>query len=217
MPREKLFVSPKDMPEEVQVEKTYGKYRLANHLVPFIVYIPVVILSIFFALWYCEIPFVKFIVYFVVAIPLWTGFEYFAHKYVLHAHPKSEFWKKVLYGVHTGHHDYPNDNRFILVGLDVSIAALVIFYGVSFLFLGVNAFSFMAGWVATYIFYDWLHYAVHNFNFKNKLFKIYQKHHLDHHFIDNEKNFGFISLLWDEMFNTKIGKEKKKSEVETML
>ena len=209
MNRKKLFVSNKDMPDEVKSEKVMGIHRLSNHLVPFYVYIPVVLLAIFCALFVVKTSFLTFAGYFLIAIPLWSGFEYFMHRFALHGKPKNPTLKKFLYSTHTAHHEYPNDNRFVLVGLDVSLVALFIFYGLSLLVLGAEAHSFMAGWVATYLFYDWLHYAVHNYNFNNKLYKIYQKHHIDHHFVDDTQNFGFISLLWDGLFNTKIDPKAK--------
>ncbi len=208
MSQKKSFLSNKAMPEEVRKEKVFGEFRLSNHLVPFYLYVPAVIFSFVYGLYYCGIPPLVFAMYFVISIPLWSLFEYVAHRWILHAKPKSAFWQKVLYGAHTGHHDYPKDVRFHLTPLEVSIPALFIFYGFYYLLLGVNAHAFMAGWVSIYLIYDWLHYAVHNYNFNNRWYKLYQQHHIDHHFIDEETNFGFISLAWDELFGTKLTSRK---------
>lgn len=208
--KEKLFESNKEMPEEVLRKKVNPIPRLSNHWIPFLIYGPVVLAIFCYSFLVLDFSLLSFFLWFILAPPLWTIFEYFSHKYVLHAKPRSGFWSKLLYSVHTGHHDYPNDNRFVLVGLEVSVPALFIFYFLTYLILGEMAHAFMAGWVSTYLFYDWLHFAAHNSNYNNRLFQLYKRHHLDHHFIDNEKNFGFISMLWDDLFRTRISKAEKK-------
>jgi len=209
MENKKMFISKKDMPETHLKKKVVSNIYLTNYKVPFFIYGPTVIAMSIYALFFIQTPLALFLAYFLIAIPLWTLFEYLSHRYVLHAKPKSAFWQKIVYSVHKGHHDYPNDKRFMLVGLNISIPALFIFYGLSYVALGSLCHSFMAGWVATYLFYDWLHFAVHNYNFNNKLYKVYQRHHIEHHFLDSDKNFGFITLLWDEVFKTKLNKEEK--------
>jgi len=208
-----MFVSKKDMPEPIRKEKVLGNVYLSNHIIPFLVYVPVVLLSIIYALFIVKTPFLTFLGLFLIATPLWTAFEYFAHRYIFHANPKSSFLKKIVYSIHKGHHEYPNDKRFMLVGLQISIPALFAFYGLFYLLIGNYAFSFMAGWVGTYIFYDWLHFAVHNLNFNNKFYKVYQRHHIEHHFLDNDKNFGFMSLLWDNLFKTRLSKTGKMDRI----
>ncbi len=209
--KEKLFVSNKDMPESVKKERVIGVERIANVHIPMYIYSPISIALTYYSLAVLHINLLYFSLFFISAFVFWSCFEYFAHRYVLHYEASSDFGKKLMYGIHHGHHDYPNDKRFILVGLEITIPALFIFYGVFYLLLGatyVNAY--MAGMVTCYVMYDWLHYATHEYNFKNELFQRYKRHHMNHHYLDDGKNFGFISFIWDELMNTRIGEQYSK-------
>ncbi len=206
----KLFISPQKMPKEVYEKEVLGFGQLQNPHVPFYIYTPVVIVLFYLCFFKLEIHFIFFLKYFIGAMIFWTLLEYTMHRYLFHFEAKSGFGKKFIYSIHAGHHDYPNDDRFMLVGPIYSISAFILFYLVFYLVLGSpGVHAFMLTITAYYMVYDWIHYAVHHYNYKNPLFQKFKQHHMNHHYLDNEKNFGFTTTIWDVLMNTQIDSSSK--------
>lgn len=192
------------MPDEVWQENVLGRYRLANHLVPFYVYVPVVVALTLYATVMAGVSFITFTAAFLIAIPLWTINEYVTHRFLFHYQAKNNFIRRMVYTMHTGHHEYPNDKRFMLIGLDVSIPNILITGLVFYFVAGHHWYGLLAGWLSAYLFYDWLHFATHVYNFEWRWFRAYKKHHLQHHFKHNDKNFGVVTFLWDRVVGTRL-------------
>lgn len=203
LPSSRLFVSNDDMPADVWEQNVLGRTRLANHLVPFYVFVPVVIGLAAYGLLVDHVSSLRFVLAFLVAIPLWTINEYITHRFLFHYEGQSELTRKLVYTMHTGHHEYPNDKRFMLIGLNVSIPNAIITGFIFWLIVGDLWTGLLAGWLCCYLFYDWLHFATHVYNFDNRLFRLLKKHHMQHHFKHNDKNFGVVSSLWDWIVGTK--------------
>lgn len=204
MPKQKLFLTNKKMPDGKMEEKVFPGFYITNPHLPFYFFSPLVLLMVLIAILYLKMTYLQMFIGAGVAIVFWPFFEYTMHRYLFHWEPSSKFWKKLIYTIHEGHHDYPNDGRFMLVGPIVSVPAFILFLGLAYLIAGNYAFPFMAGIATCYMFYDWLHYATHHYNFKNKIFQSLKRHHMRHHYEDNEKNFAFTVLLWDTIFRTTI-------------
>ncbi|MCA9108702.1 MAG: hypothetical protein KDA52_02040, partial [Planctomycetaceae bacterium] len=96
-PSSRLFVSNDDMPADVWEQNVLGRTRLANHLVPFYVFVPVVIALSAYGLVVDQVPWLRFLLAFVVAIPLWTINEYITHRFLFHYEGKSDFTRKLVY------------------------------------------------------------------------------------------------------------------------
>lgn len=203
-PSSRLFVSSGDMPDDVWQQKVLGRYRLASHLVPFYVFVPVIIALTVGAIGLAGVSVPAFAAAFLVAIPLWTLNEYITHRFLFHYDAKNSFLRKLVYTMHTGHHEYPNDKRFMLIGLNVSLPNMLITGLLFRLAAGTHWYGLLAGWLSSYLFYDWLHYATHVYNFEARWFRAYKKHHLQHHFKHNDKNFGVVTALWDWILSTKL-------------
>ncbi|MCA9074044.1 MAG: sterol desaturase family protein [Planctomycetaceae bacterium] len=215
IPSSRLFVSHDDMPADVWEQNVLGKTRLANHLVPFYVFVPVVIGLAAWGLLLDHVSPLRFGLALLAAIPLWTINEYVTHRFVFHYEGKSELTRKLVYTMHTGHHEYPNDKRFMLIGLNVSIPNTIITGVLFWLIVGDLWTGLLAGWLCCYLFYDWLHFATHVYNFDNRIFRLLKKHHMQHHFKYNDKNFGVVSSLWDWIVGTKLRKQQVESELPT--
>jgi len=211
-PSQRLFVSSDEMPDDVWQKNVFGRRRLANHLVPFYVYVPVVVIVTVYALSVAGVTPLAFLGAFTLAVPLWTVNEYVTHRFMFHYSAKSKFVRKLVYTMHTGHHEYPNDKRFMLIGLDVSVPNTIVTAAVFWLIAGQYSFGLIAGWLCSYLFYDWLHFATHVYNFEARWFRAYKKHHLQHHFKHNDKNFGVVTALWDYVVGTKLSRQGESSD-----
>lgn len=47
-----------------------------------------------------------------------------------------------------------------------------------------------------------MHYAIHQFPIRNKLFHKIKSNHMLHHYKDENKGFGVSSPMWDLVFGT---------------
>jgi len=73
----------------------------------------------------------------------------------------------------------------------------------------LNLFAFFPGFLAGYLLYDMLHYAMHHYNFKSNLMKKVKQHHMLHHYDDASRGYGVSSALWDHIFRSGFPKKAK--------
>ncbi len=197
------FVSHKEVPAEIYDKEIFANMYTTNPVGYLYFYVPLFLVLTIYSLAVLAISIFTYFAYVAAAIGFWTVFEYVMHRYFFHWQPTNKWGKQFIYSLHKAHHEYPNDNRLLLVSWLLSFPSFLMLYGLFYVLLGsVNVNPFMAGMVACYIAYDWLHYASHNYNFKNSLFQKLKRHHMMHHFQDKEKNYGFTSTLWDKILNT---------------
>ena len=206
MSEKHLFKSNGPMPDELFKQWMFGSTRrIQDPKMPFYIFLPVATGILIYCWLLAEVSWIHLAGGIVGAAFFWTIYEYVVHRYFFHQKPTSKFWRKLLYTVHISHHDYPNDKRLMLIGPEVSIPGFFLFYGVFYLLLGhPMVHPFMFGLVSCYLFYDWLHYAAHNYHFRNRLFQYYKRHHMQHHYLNDEKNYGFTTTAWDKVMGTKL-------------
>ncbi|MGB1217316.1 MAG: sterol desaturase family protein [Saprospiraceae bacterium] len=209
--KQKLFISNKEMPEGTMEKEVFPGFYILKPIIPFLVFSPITIGMILLSVLYVKMLWWQILLGFGSAFVFWTVFEYMMHRYLFHWEPKSAFWQKFIYTIHQGHHDYPNDNRLMLVGPVVSVPAFLMIWGIAFLIVGHYTHPFMAGMATCYMFYDWLHFASHNENYKNTWFQMMKSHHMRHHYEDNDKNFAFTTLIWDIIMQTLLRTTKRKT------
>ncbi len=211
MNKEKLFLSNKDMPKERMDNEVFSFFYVLNPHIPFYVFTPIAIAMLALSI-YCGLNVLGIIMGFMVALAFWTVFEYSMHRYFFHWESEQSFFKKMMYTIHHGHHDYPNDKRLMLVHPIISVAAYLGIWGIAFLLAGHYAHPFMMGLAVCYMFYDWLHYASHNYNYNSPFFQKLKMHHLHHHYTDHDKNFGFTTFIWDYIMKTLLKRPVRKKK-----
>jgi sterol desaturase/sphingolipid hydroxylase (fatty acid hydroxylase superfamily) len=133
---------------------------------------------------------------------LWTLVEYLVHRLVFHYQPRSAWGKWLGYLLHGAHHDYPCDSTRLVTPLSASIPVAVVFFLLFRLLLAPYHLAVFAGFVAAYLAYDEIHYAIHHWPMKSRLARWLKRHHLRHHFTDPETGFGVSSPLWDCVFGS---------------
>jgi len=199
----KTYLDRGPIPPDIFRDKVIKGMTMSNPTLVFVVYVPLVLLFAGLAIAKFHVPWPSFLAYAAGGLLWWTVFEYLTHRYAFHYQPTSSFGKRILYVMHHGHHQYPNDERLMVSNPYVSLPASAVFTGLAWLLFGGAGFAFLTGMLGAYLAYDWLHHAVHVHNFKNPLFQALKKHHMRHHYKDPETNYGFITTFWDRMMGTK--------------
>lgn len=179
-----------------------------RYYVPLIVYIPVIAILIYKALWLEQMPVFHFVGWFLLGLGIWTITEYVLHRYVFHFEPKAAWGQKIHFIFHGVHHDYPNDSKRLVMPPSASIPMALGFYFLFQWLLPENCnYPFFAGFMIGYLFYDMVHYALHHANFKSGFWKKLKHHHMLHHYSDATKGYGVSWTFWDHIFRSNFEKK----------
>lgn len=133
----------------------------------------------------------------------WTLTEYLMHRWVFHFQPRSDWGRWLYFMIHGVHHDYPNDSRRLVMPPLVSLPLAALFFGLFWAALPpAHAPPFFAAFILGYLGYDTAHFAIHHFAMRAPLLRFLKRHHLRHHFVTGDRNFGVSSPVWDYFFRT---------------
>lgn len=167
------------------------------------IFIPILLACFYVSIFLFTLVYWKMILLVVAGLVFWTFTEYYLHRFVFHYHPKSERGKRLIFLFHGVHHDYPNDTKRLVMPPLVSLSLAILYFVLFYLVLGdIFVYSFFAGFIGGYLFYDITHYATHHFQIKNKFFLKLKKNHIRHHFQHPDKGFGVSQIFWDRVFGT---------------
>lgn len=142
------------------------------------------------------------ILLFVGGFMSFTLVEYLMHRFVFHLTPTTEKREKFAYTVHGVHHDYPKDKDRLAMPIPLSLVLSTGFFFLFKLFMGVNVYGFLPGFLMGYAAYLWVHYMVHAFQPPKNFWKVLWVHHGIHHYKDPGNAFGVSSPFWDLIFGT---------------
>jgi sterol desaturase/sphingolipid hydroxylase (fatty acid hydroxylase superfamily) len=148
----------------------------------------------------------------VLGLVVWSYTEYVLHRFIFHFIPKSEWGKQIHFMFHGVHHDYPNDSTRLVMPPVVSIPLALFFYFLFRNLLGAHYVPpFFAGFILGYLSYDLTHYAVHHFRLHGRISLYLKQHHMRHHYMDPDGNYGVSSPMWDFVFGTYMSKQQQES------
>lgn len=140
---------------------------------------------------------------FLAGAAFWTLFEYFFHRFIFHFEPEGAFQTRLQFVMHGVHHQYPQDKDRLVMPITVSIPLAFLLLALFHLLMGASAWGFFSGFLAGYLTYDMMHYAIHHAKgFDSPLLSKIRRHHLAHHFRDTRRGFGVSSPFWDAVFRT---------------
>lgn len=140
---------------------------------------------------------------FVAGVAFWTLFEYVFHRFVFHFRPEGSFQRRLQFIMHGVHHQYPHDRDRLVMPVTVSIPLALLFLWGFLALLGNAGWGFFSGFVAGYLGYDMMHYAIHHAKeVRSPLFRKIRQHHLAHHFRDTRRGFGVSTPIWDAIFRS---------------
>ena len=170
---------------------------------PLFIFVPVIVYFMYRAIGVFHEPVLYIIGLFIAGGLVWSLTEYLMHRFLFHYKPSSKIGQRLHFIFHGVHHDYPNDAKRLVMAPAVSIPLAFLYY---FLFKAIlgeqHVAAFFSGFVAGYLFYDMTHYAIHHFSFKNGLWLKLKKHHMIHHYRDDDHGYGVSSKLWDVVFRS---------------
>ena len=177
------------------------KFTRVHHMVPVVIFLPVI--TILFAYGIDRVGFVPSLGYALGGYLLWTLAEYWIHRVIFHFEPEDGIGARLHWMVHGVHHDHPNDPLRLVMPPAASVPLALVFYAAFWLVLGADrAFAFGAGFLAGYLAYDMIHYALHHHTPRTRMGKWLRELHMRHHFQDDERGFGISAPYWDRVFGT---------------
>ncbi len=136
---------------------------------------------------------------FLIGAALWTLGEYVMHRFGMHALKGRGLASKE----HLRHHarqDSVLESWYfawagvIGVGVALGLSAARL--------LGPVGVALGAGWVASYGFYDWIHWRAHRRPIAHPYERWVRRHHFHHHFGHPLANQGVTTPVWDLVFGT---------------
>jgi sterol desaturase/sphingolipid hydroxylase (fatty acid hydroxylase superfamily) len=128
----------------------------------------------------------------------WTLLEYLLHRVLFHHAP-------VLSHIHDLHHRSPQDLIGTPAWASVAIGLIAI-ASPSWAALGFDlGTAATAGLVAGYLWYVFVHYAIHHWRPRRRSY-LYRARlrHARHHHLSHSGNFGVTTALWDHIFGTAL-------------
>lgn len=173
-----------------------------NHKTPHVIYPPVIAACLYYAARGTSFSWPAIAVFFVLGFLEWTFFEYLMHRFLFHYNPNTQFGKRMAYLFHGIHHDFPGEVDRLVMPTVTSIVLSTILCLVHYLCFGPAGLILFAGFLFGYLYYEFVHYSVHNSKIKIGWSDWQRKNHLKHHFQDPENRFGVSTPLWDYVFGT---------------
>ena len=172
---------------------------------PFVIYIPVIVGLVYLAITSTPLSATDIIASFCIGMLFWTFIEYFLHRFIFHIPQTNRVFKAIYFYSHGIHHDAPRDATRLVMPPGASIPLAVTLFFLFRYFLPLHYLPFMGGFLTGYVIYDFLHFSVHFFQFKNAYFKMIRRNHMMHHYRAPLKNFGFTSPVWDYVGGSYFG------------
>lgn len=177
------------------------KFTRVHHMVPVVIFLPAIV--ILFGYGVDRNGFWAAVGYAFGGYLLWTLAEYWIHRVIFHFEPDEGIGARLHWMVHGVHHDHPNDPLRLVMPPAASVPLALVFYAAFWLVLGSDrAFAFGAGFLAGYLAYDMIHYALHHHTPRTRAGKWLRELHMRHHFQDDERGFGISAPYWDRVFGT---------------
>lgn len=211
----KKFISNKDETVRMFENGFLESLSKVHFTVPLIIFVPIILYMLYIAIFEFSISTLSIIGLIIFGLFIWTITEYLLHRFIFHWELKSKLGARIHFIFHGVHHDYPSDSKRLVMVPSVSIPLAALFYFLFRWIIGANAVApFFCGFLAGYLFYDMLHYAVHHFNLKSKFWLELKHHHMLHHYSDSKKGFGVSTTFWDLVFRTMFTSRKDRNQTD---
>lgn len=140
---------------------------------------------------------------------VWSLFEYAMHRYLFHLESDVPVLRWFVYLIHGNHHASPNDPLRGLMPLPVSVSVGSLVWVACVALLGTAGTWLFLGFMMGYVFYDAIHFACHQWQMRGKIGQMFKRHHMRHHYVDEDGNFAISALFWDRVFGSRIRSLKR--------
>ena len=139
------------------------------------------------------------------ALGVWSLVEYLVHRFLLHPPGRLKRLSRWAQFAHGVHHDAQDEPIHTLVpplnAAFILVPFLALFY---WLVPGWALAVFVGFFLAGYLAYEYVHYAIHQREPQSRLGKYLRRHHLTHHAHGHAGNFGVSTPLWDWLLGTRL-------------
>lgn len=148
-----------------------------------------------------------------LGVLIWTMIEYCLHRFLFHMDSNTGVTNWIHFFAHGIHHLTPTDASRLAFPPSFAVVVGTLIYSLVIRIGGVGpAQAVFAGGAFTYMMYDTMHYFFHHGESWNKYlpkplglyFRWMKTRHLDHHFKNENRNYGVTSPLWDWVFGTSV-------------
>ena len=135
-------------------------------------------------------------------------YEWVTHKFVLHAALSTEpgWWRNYQIRLHHGHHLNPADRALQFAPASGILIMMIKLYALYSLVCWSFTIALvpLAGSIAYYLFYEWIHLAHHTpaYHPRTGLGLTLREAHMRHHFHNENYNWGITNALGDVMLGT---------------
>jgi dihydroceramide fatty acyl 2-hydroxylase len=178
-----------------------------HHLVPVAIFVPAVIVLVTVSV--TRMGPLEIAATVVGGYLFWTLFEYWLHRLVFHFEPEAGLGARLHWIIHGVHHDHPNDPKRLVMPPSVSVPLALVMLALFVLVLGrPAAYMFTASFLASYLFYDELHYYLHHGRPTTWVGRRLRELHMRHHFQDDTIGYGISAPWWDNVFGTSYRTER---------
>jgi Sterol desaturase len=142
---------------------------------------------------------------------IWTLFEYVMHRYLFHWKTDWKLGAWVVHVFHGNHHESPNDpyRNLMPPGGSLPIAAAV--WALFVALVGPAGTWGFLGFIMGYVAYDITHFACHQWPMRSRIGMMLKRHHMRHHYWDEDTNFAITAIFWDKVFGTRVGVGKERA------
>ena len=176
--------------------------------VPVILFLPAILVLLGLGL--ARMGVLPLIGLFAAGYAFWTLSEYWIHRGIFHWEPEGGWGAKMHWMIHGVHHDHPNDPLRLVMPPAASIPLASLFILAFVLVIGTpKAFPFAGGFLAGYLIYDMIHYALHHHRPRTAFGRWLRELHMRHHFQDDTRGFGIAAPYWDFVFRTNVDRAKR--------
>lgn len=143
---------------------------------------------------------------FVLAIVLWILGEHPAHRYLLHMkRPRSAFGRRLIARLHYDHHRDPSNAQLLFLPFWVSAPLLALGLTLPWVVRGdwAAGVSFLTGLSSVLVYYEWMHFAMHQrLHLNNRFYKHVFDGHMRHHYMNERYWFGVSNPVGDWLWST---------------
>ena len=188
---------------------------------PFLEKLTVVSVSWFIATWAVLLPLIALAGWGTVSVPagiglvlagmfIWTLFEYVAHRYLFHWDARWPLAKAMVYVIHGNHHEQPRDTLRNLMPPIVSVPVGLVVWAAFEALIGAASAWLLLGFMSGYVMYDLTHYACHQWPLRSRIGRMLKRHHMRHHFVNEDGNFAITAIFWDRVFGSRVEGVKRR-------
>ena len=171
--------------------------------IPFVWWIPVGALVLGSALAQGVTTFKLTAIFFPIGVLTWQFLEYFFHRYVFHWQGIGPISRRIHDIVHGYHHKYPDDDHRLVFPIGASIPTFALIWAILWaIFPLAIAVPYWTMILGGYLYYDFTHWSTHFRKPRNAYEKKLWAHHMIHHFVDVDVNYGIDNRWMDRIIGT---------------